>query len=236
MSAATVSASAAVPLQLDNALYSVVPSSWFVQRGVERQLQGLLFDVAGEHGQARRLDLAVVQEKVESFCHAEPTEPCSVIVWPSDAAGMPLPTHSHKVPTLLSPFSGSQLYVLSGQHGVGDLMDIRAHWVAEDRGDLPRWLQVVKANVLSVETPAEVRRLAAGEEQYRQQNVARVRVSEFLQHLCSWMPAGPRVELVHRIVDAVAVAGYPRPEKVCSHLPASAGTPPIALPLHSKSF
>jgi hypothetical protein len=39
---------------------------------VERELQGILFDVTGEHGQARRLDLAVVREKEESFRHAPP--------------------------------------------------------------------------------------------------------------------------------------------------------------------
>ena len=42
---------------------------------MERPLQGLLFDVTGEHGQARRLDLAVVQEEVQSFGHAAPASP-----------------------------------------------------------------------------------------------------------------------------------------------------------------
>jgi hypothetical protein len=60
--------------RLVDSLYSVVDSRWFLQRGVERELQGLLFDVTGEHGQARRLDLAVVREKEESFRHAPPPQ------------------------------------------------------------------------------------------------------------------------------------------------------------------
>ena len=68
-----------------------------------------------------------------------------------------------------------------------------AQWLAEGREDLPRWLEVVKADVLSVDTPVELRRLVAGEEHYRQQMVARVRVSEFLRHLINWKPAGARV-------------------------------------------
>jgi hypothetical protein len=110
------------------------------------------------------------------------------------------------------------------------LLDMRDQWVAERRGDLPHWLQVVKADVLLPETPVEVRRLVAGEEQYRQQNVSRVKVSEFLRHLCQWTPVEPRVELVHRVADAVAKAGYTRLDtKVCSFFPADAGNPPVSL-------
>jgi hypothetical protein len=80
--------------RLVDSLYSVVDSRWFLQRGVERELQGLLFDVTGEHGQARRLDLAVVREKEESFRHAPPSDAYCVTLWPSDAAGMPHPSAS----------------------------------------------------------------------------------------------------------------------------------------------
>ena len=90
MSAITATATivAAASAQLDEQLYTVVPSTWYQQRGVEWPLLGLQFDGMGEHGQARRLDLAVVVEKVESFGHAAPSEPYSVTLWPCDKAGM----------------------------------------------------------------------------------------------------------------------------------------------------
>ena len=223
--AATVTSNVAIGVQQEDALYTVVPEAWYLQRGVEWPLQGLEFDVTGAHGQARRLDLAVVAEKVESFGHAPPSEPYGVTLWPCDEAGMLLSFSVSCVPTPSPLFPGSQHYVLSGQHGVRALMDIRAQWEAEGRGDLPRWLEVVRADVLSPTTPVELRRLAAGEEQYRQQMVSRVRVSEFLRHLVNWQPAGPRVELAHRIADAVAVAGYQRLDKVCFSHPAAAGGP-----------
>ena len=41
----------------------------------------------------------------------------------------------------------------------------------------------MKADVLKLETPIDVRRLIAGEEQYRQQNVTRGKLLEFLRFL-----------------------------------------------------
>ena len=90
MSASRASATnVAIAAQQEDALYTVVPTSWYLPRGVEWPLQGLLFDVTGEHGQARRFDLGVVREKVESFGHAAPSEPYKVTLWPCDAVGMP---------------------------------------------------------------------------------------------------------------------------------------------------
>ena len=96
--AAHVNASnVAIAVQQEDALYSVVPSAWYLQRGVEWPLQGLQFDVTGAHGQARRLDLAVVAEKVESFGHAPPSEPYGVTLWPCDEAGMLLSIYCYLV-------------------------------------------------------------------------------------------------------------------------------------------
>ena len=63
--------------------------------------------------------------------------------------------------------TGCQLFVLSGQHGVPVLLELQERWVGSGRGDLPHWLVVVKADVLKLETPIEVRRLIAREEQCR---------------------------------------------------------------------
>ena len=123
------------------------------------------------------------------------------------------------------------MYILSGQHGVRALLDMREKWVQSGRGEMPQWLKVVKADVLKQKTPIAVRQLIAGDEQYRQQNVSRVKVSEFLRHLKNWTPVGKRTEMYHRIADAITKSGWSRPDtKVCQpHLRAAARTPPPRL-------
>ena len=79
-----------------------VGPDWYLERSVERDITSLCFDVTGEHGQSRRLDLVAVAEKLTSFEHAPPREPYAVTLWPSDVTGM-LSFLTH-VPTIL-PFS-----------------------------------------------------------------------------------------------------------------------------------
>ena len=70
-------------------LYVDVGPDWYLARGVERDITGLSFDLTGEFGQSRRLDLSAVKEKMDSFEHAPPREPYAVTLWPVDATGMP---------------------------------------------------------------------------------------------------------------------------------------------------
>jgi hypothetical protein len=69
-------------------LYVDVGPDWYLARGVERDITGLSFDVTGEYGQSRRLDLSAVKDKMDSFEHAPPREPYPVTLWPVDATGV----------------------------------------------------------------------------------------------------------------------------------------------------
>ena len=121
------------------------------------------------------------------------------------------------IPTPSLPLTGTRLYILSGQHGVKALLELREKWIAEGHGEMPLWLRVVRADILKHKTPLPIRQMIAGDEQYRQQNVSRVKVSEFLRHLWQWKPVGRRTEMWQRIADSLVKAGWSRPDnQVCS--------------------
>ena len=87
-SAAVASAAVAAPKLFRHDLYADVGPDWYLARGVERDITALSFDITGEFGQSRRLDLLAVKDKMESFEHAPPREPYAVTLWPIDATGV----------------------------------------------------------------------------------------------------------------------------------------------------
>jgi hypothetical protein len=88
MTPAVAATAAGAPELFVEDLYVDVGPDWYLARGVERDITGLSFDVTGEYGQSRRLDLSAVKDKMDSFEHAPPREPYPVTLWPVDATGV----------------------------------------------------------------------------------------------------------------------------------------------------
>ena len=72
--------------------------------------------------------------------------------------------------------------MISGQHTVKALLELRAVFIKESR-KLPRWLEVVRATMLRPDTPVHWRQMAAGDEQFKQSRAKALKVSDFATHL-----------------------------------------------------
>ena len=72
--------------------------------------------------------------------------------------------------------------MISGQHTVKALLELRRTWIKAEK-PIPQWLEVVNAKVLRPETPVHCRQLFAGDEQYRQSQTVQLKLSDLASHL-----------------------------------------------------
>ena len=167
-------------------------------RDVEFELMRVQFDTMGQMGQARPLSSEGVQKRLGEIRHNPPTEPAVVELWESATGG---------------PF-----VCLAGQHTCSALQML--HREVEGRGEIPRWLKIVRANVLPPGTPLEVRKLVAGAAQAREQAVVPVTVSRCCEHLLDVMAENPDLNMVDAAIVMIARAGCERPaDRVCTVSP-----------------
>ena len=91
------------PSQPAPRLYQVDLEQYILHRNVAKAITAVEFDVAAEHGQARRLDESVVEAHADSFKHKLPKDRLKVTLWPTDGVGMlvslpPSPSSPTSVP------------------------------------------------------------------------------------------------------------------------------------------
>lgn len=123
-----------------------------------------------------------------------------------------------------SPFVGNEYLLLGGQHIAKAMQNVAADLLAQHL-PVPRELQFVRARVLKNAAPLQVRRAAAGDHQYVQQQVDPLRLSEIgavMLHQATQSIAKPQ----QRLAEALRVSGHPDREKepVCT-------SAPVALPI-----
>jgi hypothetical protein len=88
--------------------------------------------------------------------------------------------------------------VLGGQHIAKAMLEIGAEMAAEHR-PVPHTLSHVRARVLKVDTPEPVRRAAAGDHQFAQQQVSHLKLSDIARLLLR-----PDIQAMPRQLDRLA--------------------------------
>ena len=147
--------------------------------GKEIPLEQLAWDTKREFGQLRLLDQAHVEKIQASLEIRPPREPIKVTTWHNEA--------------------DRRMYLLAGQHVA------RAVWLArlklEEGGyTLPKWCQVVRADVLAYSAPRSVRELVCGADNANSRVIRVTRVSECMQTLLMMKKQEPAAE-VHKLVQ-----------------------------------
>ena len=72
--------------------------------------------------------------------------------------------------------------MISGQHTVKALLELRRQYIEEEK-PLPSWLVHVNAKILKPETPVHWRQMYAGDEQFRQGRATQLQLSDLAAHL-----------------------------------------------------
>ena len=97
-----------------------------------------------------------------------------------------------------SPLTDSEFLVLGGQHIARAMREIVTELTAEHR-PVPHTLSHVRARVLKVDTPEPVRRAAAGDHQFAQQQVSHLKLSDIARLLLR-----PDIQAMPRQLDRLA--------------------------------
>lgn len=169
------------------------PETTYSAVDVEFDLMRITFDVLGQQGQARILDSDDVQRRLMNLRTNPPCEPVLVELWESVQGG---------------PF-----VCLAGQHTASALQLLRRE---EGREDLPRWLKVVKANIVPPGTDLVTRKLVAGAAQAREQSVVPIQLSRCCELLYEVLSEAPEMGLVDACIQMIARSGCERTkERVC---------------------
>ena len=116
------------------------------------------------------------------------------------------------------PFADRKFLVLSGQHSTKAMMILREEYMKERGAEhLPEPMTGVRADVVHHEINVETRKLIAGTEQYKQEGIARIPLSNFAARLLETKADPYGAGLVKGIAEAVAKTGFRRPEdQACS--------------------
>ena len=116
----------------------------------------------------------------------------------------------HSDPTTHPPppsYAGTAYWVLSGQHLSKAISNLKTRYEIEGY-EPSEYMKTVDAEVLLYTTPLEQRQIYAGERQFAQQAVDKIKQSSLI-YLAIPTPDRP-ADPVQRLVGAVAKAGFPR--------------------------
>ena len=187
-------------------LYGSSAAQYWLPDQQEVPVEDLLFDEDAREGQIRVLEADSLEKRVQSFRTVEPQTLIDVCLWEADAAGVEflqctwVANHSFSSP-------GSKKVVIAGQHSVKALMILRDERI-KDNKDIKPWMQKVKARVLQYDTPVDVRRQVAGDNQFIQRNVNDVKISDWCR---LFLESDANLSFMQRLAQAVRQAGYDRP-------------------------
>lgn len=109
----------------------------------------------------------------------------------------------------LVSFAGMKKPVISGQHTVKALMELRRRYIDSNK-ELPEWLRTVSATVLKPETPVHWRQMIAGDEQYKQGRTVQLQMSDFAQHLLGTAEVKETANDTERLLMALRKCGFDR--------------------------
>ena len=106
--------------------------------------------------------------------------------------------------------------MISGQHTVKALLELRAVFIKESR-KLPRWLEVVRATMLRPDTPVHWRQMVAGDEQFKQSRAKALKVSDLATHLLGTVEVRENPNDLTRLGWALRKCGFDRETRpVCN--------------------
>ena len=115
--------------------------------------------------------------------------------------------------------------MISGQHTVKALLELRRQYIEEEK-PLPSWLVHVNAKILKPETPVHWRQMYAGDEQFRQGRAKQLQLSDLAAHLLGTDEVKKERDSVIRLAMALRKCGFDRAEtEVCD--PTSPGCLPV---------
>ena len=112
-------------------------------------------------------------------------------------------------------FPGSKKVVIAGQHTVKAITILRDENVNNNR-DLKPWHLKVRAKVLRHDTPLEVRRLAAGDNQFTQRNYNDIKISDWCK---LFLDTNNNAKMEEHLAMAVRQVGYDRPASAVCNMP-----------------
>ena len=160
-----------------------INANWFSAVGKELPVERLGWDLNLQHGQSRTLDDEHVEQLMDSLNLRPPREALKVTVWQNDG--------------------DRKYYLMAGQHLARAIQRLKEE--RQSKGlKLEKWMTVVRADVLKFNTPIDVRRTVAGQEN-ASSKLARVStVSECVRLFLMDQSDAP---LHDRIVKAVEQAG-----------------------------
>ena len=194
-------------------LYGSSYEQYWLEEAVEIPVEELLLDDTAAQGQIRVIEPSAVAERVASMRQAEPVDLLEVRVWESDPTGVNTGTVSF-ISGSFFPCAGTHKVVLSGQHSVKAMLQIRQEDLAANR-DLRPWQTKVRAKVLKNETPLAVRRMIAGDSQFQQRNYKDLKLSDW----ATLFLKSEEEQFHMRLAAAVRASGYDRPPDVVCFWP-----------------
>ena len=160
-----------------------INTKWFSSIGKELPVERLGWDHNLQHGQSRTLDDVHVAELMNSLTLRPPREALKVTVWQNDA--------------------DRKYYLMAGQHLARAIQRLKEERLSKGL-KLEKWMTVVRADVLKFNTPIDVRRTVAGQENASTKLARVTTVSECVRLFLMDESDNP---LHDRIVKAVEQAG-----------------------------
>ena len=160
-----------------------INNRWFAAIGKELGVERLAWDHNLQFGQSRTLDDQHVVELMDSLTLRPPREALKVTVWENNA--------------------DRKFYLLAGQHLARAIQRLRDERLSKGL-KIERWMSVVRADVLKFNTPVDIRRTVAGQENASTKLARVTTVSECIRLFLMDQSEAP---LHNRIVKAVEQAG-----------------------------
>ena len=152
-------------------------------------IENLALDVNQTHGQTRPIDTEQVRKLVESFTLRAPSHPIRMTGWESNV--------------------DRKIYVISGQHQLQALMNLRLH--REQRGlSLPEWLRVAEIDVLRYDTPLIDRKTVAGAANSSARVARATTLTECVRNYQA-LEENADMDFPRRVVKAIEVSGLNPP-------------------------
>ena len=198
-------------------LWGKKSDDWVQGKDVLMSLDDLEIGVGLEKGQVRPLREDIYKERLSDLLKVMPDKPVDVTVWNPSLADPSMPpmqnlcVNSHNLPC-----TGAKKAVISGQHTVKALLELRRRYIEAEK-PLPSWLVQVNAKVLKPETPVHWRQMFAGDEQFRQGRAKQLQLSDLAAHLLGTDEVKLEANEVKRLAMALRKCGFDRAESVVCH-------------------